>query len=198
MKYDIVITGLGGQGVLTIGNLIAEAALQNDIAGFYYPLKGMAQRGGFVKVQVRLGRENPGPYIPLKGADLIIAMERSETLKAIPYIKPGKEFLIYNHTWVPTAVLLGKESYPTLDHVHEEIIKANGKMICINPEDLPAYEDHPVPPNIFILGSIMGHTDMAEIMDPSSMLLVIKNRWKKEINRNAFAFQSGMEANLKK
>jgi hypothetical protein len=71
-------------------------------------------------------------------------------------------------------------------------------MICINPEDLPVYGDHPVPPNIFILGSIMGHTDMAEIMDPSSMLLVIKNRWKKEINRNAFAFQSGMEANLKK
>ena len=198
MKYDIVITGLGGQGVLTIGNLIAEAALQNEIAGFYYPLKGMSQRGGFVKVQVRLGRKNPGPYIPLKGADLVIAMERSEALKAIPYIKPGKEFLIYNHTWVPTAVLLGKESYPTLDHVHEEIIKADGKMICINPEDLPLYEDHPVQPNIFILGFIMGHTGMAEIMDPSSMLLVIKDRWIKEFNLNAFAFQSGMEANLKK
>ena len=74
----------------------------------FYPTKGMAQRGGSVKVQVRLGRAVVGPDIPEHHADLAIAMERSEALKAIRYIKPGADFLLYGHVWEPTKVMLGK------------------------------------------------------------------------------------------
>ena len=192
MKYDIVIVGLGGQGLLTIGNLITLAALENDIPAYYYPLKGMAQRGGFVKVQVRLGVENPGPYIPEKAADLIISMERSESLKAISYIKPEKKFIVYDFIWSPTAVILGKEKYPTQDQVSKEIQKAQGNPLIINPAELPVYENRPIPPNVHILGSIIGHTDLGELISPDSMLATIKNRWQKGFKQNAFAFNSGM------
>lgn len=198
MKYDIVIVGLGGQGILTIGNIITQAALDNNIPAYFYPLKGMAQRGGFVKVQVRLGKKDPGPYIPAKGADLVISMERSESLKAIPYIRPGKEFLLYDQVWTPTAVMLGKEEYPSLDQVCQEIKKAKGKVLTINPDELPVYEDYPVSPNVYVIGSIMGHTGLGKLMNPDSTLSTIKNRWKKGVERNLFAFQSGMAAELSK
>ena len=54
--YDVFLVGVGGQGVLTIGDILAEAALGQGTPVNLYPTKGMAQRGGFVKAQVRLGR----------------------------------------------------------------------------------------------------------------------------------------------
>jgi len=105
--YDIYLVGVGGQGVLTIGDIIAETALRNMIPVSFYPTKGMAQRGGFVKAQVRLGRQTVGPNIPEKGADLVIAMEVSEALKAVRFVKPGGDFLLFGHVWAPTAVMLG-------------------------------------------------------------------------------------------
>ena len=57
MKYDIYLVGVGGQGLLTIADIITAAAVQKGIPVNFYPTKGMAQRGGFVKAQVRLGRE---------------------------------------------------------------------------------------------------------------------------------------------
>ena len=86
MKYDIYLVGVGGQGVLTIVDLLSEAALLKGLAVSFYPSKGMAQRGGFVRAQIRLGQEVAGPQIPEKGADLAIAMELSEALKAVRYV----------------------------------------------------------------------------------------------------------------
>ncbi len=92
MKFDLYLVGVGGQGVLTIGDVITEAALGSGIPANFYPTKGMAQRGGFVKAQVRLGRAMVGPQIPEKGADLAIAMELSESLRAVRFVRPGGEF----------------------------------------------------------------------------------------------------------
>ena len=92
-RYDIYLVGVGGQGVLTIGEIITTAAFRKGIPVNFYPTKGMAQRGGFVKAQLRLGRETVGPSIPEKGADLVIATEVSETLKAVRFIKPGGDAL---------------------------------------------------------------------------------------------------------
>ena len=76
--YDIYIVGLGGQGILTIGELLAHAALQKGWPVNFYPTKGMSQRGGFTQGQLRIGREQVGAALPPQGADLIISMERSE------------------------------------------------------------------------------------------------------------------------
>src|SRR4030042_1549155 len=92
IPFDIYFVGVGGQGILTIGEIITEAAFCNNIPVNFYPTKGMAQRGGFVKAQLRLGRTRIGPAIPEKGADMVIATEVSEALKAVRHIKPGGVF----------------------------------------------------------------------------------------------------------
>ncbi len=192
--YDIYFVGVGGQGVLTIGELVAETAHRVGVPVNFYPTKGMAQRGGFVKAQLRLGRETVGASIPERGADLVIAMEVSEALKAVRFIKPGGDFLLFGHVWSPTAVLLGRADYPALDQVRERVQDAGCRMHYLAPERLPMYEGAPVPPNVFVLGAALGHTGLGGVLDPAEVAKTIETRWKRGVERNLFAFQSGLDA----
>jgi indolepyruvate ferredoxin oxidoreductase beta subunit len=152
----------------------------------------MAQRGGFVKAQVRLGRETVGPRIPEKGADLVIAMELSEALKAVRFIKPDQDFVLFGHVWQPTAVMLGKAPYPTVDAVQEQIQKAGATLHTLDPQDLPQYEGRPVPANVYVLGATLGRTSLGQLLDIGAMAQLIQQRWRRGAARNALAFQMGL------
>jgi len=196
MNYDIFLVGVGGQGILTIGEIVAEAALHKGVPVSFYPTKGMAQRGGFVKAQVRLGRQTVGPNIPQKGADLVIAMEVSEALKAVRFIKPAKEFVLFGHVWPPMAVMLGKAAYPMLEQVRQQVQEAEGRMLYLDAESLPLYQGMPVPANIFVLGATISHTGLRDVLDPSDVAQLVQTKWAKGAERNVLAFQAGLEANV--
>ncbi len=192
--FDVYLVGVGGQGVLTIGDLIGAAALEKGIPSNFYPTKGMAQRGGFVKAQLRLGRETVGPQIPERGADLVIAMELSEALKAVRFAKPGADFLLFGHVWQPTDVMLGKAPYPTLEQVREQIAGVGARLLYLDPAKLPAQDGAPAPANIFVLGAALGHTGLRELLDPIEVKELVRKRWKRGAERNALAYQTGLEA----
>lgn len=194
IPFDIFLVGVGGQGVLTIGDLVSEAALQQGVPVNFYPTKGMAQRGGFVKAQVRMGRATVGPQIPEKGADLVIAMELSEALKAVRYVKPGGDFVLFGHVWPPTAVMLGKAPYPTLEEVRDQVTLAGALLCYLDPAELPLYDDATVPANVFVLGAALGHTRLGEVLDAPEVAQLVKSRWKRGTERNTLAFQAGLEA----
>ena len=218
ITFDIYLVGVGGQGILTIGEIITTAAFQQGIPVNFYPTKGMAQRGGFVKAQLRLGRATAGPSIPEKGADLVIATEVSELLKAVRFIKPsvphedksggdgvgyngvGYNVVLFGFVWAPTAVMLGKAPYPTLEQVAEQVREAGGKLHHIAPESLPVYQGAPVPDNIYVLGAALKHTRLGQILAADAVAEVVRNRWKKGAERNLFAFEAGQrfESNLAK
>jgi len=194
--YDIYLVGVGGQGVLSIGEIITEAAYLREIPVNYYPTKGMAQRGGFVKAQLRLGRASVGPAIPEKGADLVIATEVSESLKAIRFIKPGGDFILFGYVWQPTAVMLGKAAYPQLEQVLDtarQAIGDGGHVHYIAPESLPLYEDAPVPDNVFTLAVALSQTRLGELIPAEDAEQVLRRRWKRGLERNLYAFRAGLE-----
>jgi indolepyruvate ferredoxin oxidoreductase, beta subunit len=193
-QYDIYFVGVGGQGVLTIGEIITATAFRQGIPVNFYPTKGMAQRGGFVKAQLRLGRAVAGPSIPEKGADLVVATEVSELLKAVRYIKPGGDVLLFGFVWAPTAVVLGKAAYPALEQVTEQVRAAGGQLHYVAPEDLPLFGDAPAPDNIYLLGTAIGQTRLGEILPAAAVAQVVRERWKKGIDRNLFAFEGGLKA----
>jgi len=194
MNYDVLLVGVGGQGVLTMAQIMAETACQKGIPVNFYPTKGMAQRGGFVKAQVRLGREVVGPNIPEKGADLAIAMEVSEALKAVRFVKPGGDFVLFGHIWAPAAVMLGQADYPAPDQVLEQVQEAGGRIHYFEAESLPVYESSPVPANVFVLGLALGHTKLGTVLEPSDVAEVVRTRWKRGADRNLFAFRAGLES----
>ena len=88
MKKDIILCGVGGQGILSIATIIGEAAMQAGLQIKQAEVHGMSQRGGDVQSHLRISSEPIySDLIPLGGADVIISMEPMEALRYVPYLK---------------------------------------------------------------------------------------------------------------
>ena len=194
MTCDIVLVGVGGQGVLTIGELLLHAAFEAGAPASLIPTKGMAQRGGFVKVELRLGREGVGLRIGERSADLVVGTERSEALKGIRYAKPDGTFVLFDHVWEPTGVMLGSDAYPSLAQVTEVIRAATGRLVVLRPADLPAVGGRPAPSNVYVLGAILGASSLRESLGPETVERVLSDRWPTASKANVAAFRAGLRS----
>ena len=88
MKTDIILSGVGGQGILTIAAIIGEAALEDGLFMKQTEVHGMSQRGGDVQSHLRISNQAiASDLIPLGTADIIISLEPMETLRYLPYLK---------------------------------------------------------------------------------------------------------------
>ena len=195
--YDVYIVGLGGQGILTIGDLLAHAAHSKGLKVNFYPTKGMSQRGGMVQGQLRIGREHVGPALPQKGADLVVAMERSEGYKGVKYTHEGTDFLLYDDAWFTNAVLMGKDKYPELDDVVTAIKAAGARLFCLSGASLPEVNGVPVRANMFILGSLLKNTGLKEFFTLDEISAAAKEMWPKGVEANLVALKAGYEADIK-
>jgi len=189
---DIYIVGVGGQGVLTIAEILSESACRKDIPVNFYPTKGMAQRGGFVKAQLRLGRVNYGPSIPEQGADILASMELSESLKAVRYAKAGADFLVYQARWEPAAVMLGKAPYPSVDEVRAAIQAVGARSIFVSDTGLPEFEGHPVHDNLYLLGVLLAQTQLKDWFSEEEIKTTVSERWPKAADSNLYALDAGL------
>jgi len=188
-NFDIYLVGVGGQGILTIADMIMRAAEAEDIPANYFPTKGMAQRGGFVKAQLKLGRDTVGPDIRPGGADLVIAMELSESLKALRYLKAGGDFVVYGYQWQPTEVMLGKAAYPTVAQVREQAELSGARFHYLDPGQLP----EGAADNIWLLAACLGKTPLGQFISAAAVQDAIVQRWPKGAERNMKSFKAGLE-----
>ena len=190
--FDIYTVGVGGQGILTISEIITQAAAQKGIGVNFFPTKGMAQRGGFVKSQVRIGREGGSysPSIAPEGADLIISMELSETLKAVRFGRKGADFVVLGLRWQPTAVMLGQAPYPAAEAVLDEIRSAGGSVHYLDPAGISPG----AAANIYTLGAVCAHSKLLGFISKEDVEDIIANKWKKSADSNIATFRSGYAA----
>jgi indolepyruvate ferredoxin oxidoreductase, beta subunit len=90
MKYDVILAGVGGQGVLSVSSIIALAAVSEGLEVRQSEVHGMAQRGGAVLSHLRISSKNiAGDLVPRGAADLIISMEPLESLRYLSWLKEG-------------------------------------------------------------------------------------------------------------
>jgi len=120
---DLLVTGVGGQGVVLASDIIGETAV---LAG--YDVKktdtlGMAQRGGAVVSHVRIAEKVWSPIIRDGSVDLILAFEKLEAARWAHYLKPGGIVIVNDYIQPPLSVGLGAEAYPTQEEI-EAILKA--------------------------------------------------------------------------
>ena len=123
MKNDIVLAGVGGQGILSISTVIGQAALNSNLNIKQSEVHGMSQRGGAVYAHLRLS-DMPiaSDLIPLGMADLVLSVEPMEALRYLPYLKP-KGWLVTNiHPFVNVG------NYPDKENLMKQL---NGLPNCI-------------------------------------------------------------------
>ncbi|MEJ2046711.1 MAG: indolepyruvate oxidoreductase subunit beta [Dehalococcoidia bacterium] len=116
-KFDLLITGVGGQGVILASNIIGEVALAAGYDVKKTDTLGMAQRGGSVVSHVRLGPEVFSPLIRAGEVDILLAFEKLEAARWSHYLSPGAIAIINNHALRPISVNLGDERYPSDEEI---------------------------------------------------------------------------------
>ena len=109
---NILLVGVGGQGILLASEILSEAAM---LAGFDVKkseIHGMSQRGGSVVSHVRFGSEVFSPIVPEGEGDILFGFELMETCRSLPLIRPGGTVVANDLQISPPSVLMGQETYP--------------------------------------------------------------------------------------
>jgi len=109
---NILVAGIGGQGVMTAAEILSQAALELGYDVKKTEVAGMAQRGGVVTSHVRFGTRVLSPAIPVGEADILIAFEPAEGLRWIPHLRPSGVAMVNQFIQEPPVVSLGLFEYP--------------------------------------------------------------------------------------
>ena len=124
MKTDILLSGVGGQGILSIGAIIGESALKEGLFMKQSEVHGMSQRGGEVQSHLRLSNQPiASDLIPMGQADLIISLEPMEGLRYLPFLKK-EGWLVTN-----SVPFINIPNYPELYVIHDELAKLPQKVL---------------------------------------------------------------------
>lgn len=191
---NILVVGIGGQGVMTATEILAEAAISLGHDVKKTEVAGMAQRGGVVSSHLRFGKKVLSPQISPGEADLIVGFEAAEALRWIHYLRPGAGSLVLMNTarLVPPVVSGGLYDYPT-DPVAE--IRARGIAVYAFDAMAIALELGDIRlGNTVMLGAIADHLPFPADVLLDSILRRFKRRKPEMVEVNALAFAAGRAA----
>lgn len=148
MKTDIILCGVGGQGILSIATIIGEAAIKENLYIKQAEVHGMSQRGGDVQSNLRISSEPINSDLIATGqADVIISMEPMEALRYLPYLNKKTGWIITS-----SVPFVNIPNYPDMEDIKKEYSElSNVEFIDI--EKLAKENDVPRSANVILLGA---------------------------------------------
>ena len=192
MKRDIILAGVGGQGILSIATVIGSAALEQNLSLKQAEVHGMSQRGGDVQSHLRLSDSQiHSDLIPLGGADIIISMEPMEALRYLPFLaKDG--WIITN-----TVPLKNIPNYPEMEEV-EKALKAVKNVVALDAEAMAKEVQSPRSANMVLLGASAA---VMKILEPEKLRDGIRRIFARKgdaiVEANLKTFDAGLEFSRK-
>jgi indolepyruvate ferredoxin oxidoreductase beta subunit len=182
-KTDILIVGVGGQGTILTGRVIAALAMAEGLDVKTAETHGMAQRGGSVITHVRIAEKVYSPLIPPGGGDILLSFEKLEALRWLPFLSAEGTVIVNTQELEPLPVLTGKQEYSA--GILEEIEGKVARLIAVDALKMEPVTENPRMVNTFLLGIL------ARIMpyEKDKWLRVMEQEIKAklvEINKKAF------------
>lgn len=189
MATNVLLSGVGGQGIITASKVISEACLSAGFQVKKSEVHGMSQRGGSVESHVRFSPDSPvySPLIPGGEVDVLLAFELLEGLRAVAGTRPDALVLIENRTIVPGSVTSGPFEYP--EDILDRLYASGRKVRVIDAFDIAAELGETRAANIVMLGAA------------SASLAIPVSAWEEAISRavkakavetNVRAFHAGV------
>lgn len=188
MKYDIVLTGVGGQGIVSIAAIIAGAAVDEGLEVIQSEVHGMSQRGGSVVAYLRLADHGIGaPTVAAGRADLVIAAELLEGLRCLRFLH-GQGTLLAADTAVENMA-----NYPDRDELRLEASRF-GRTLLFDPAGVAGALGSPRAANTVLLGAAsslipVGHESLLRQLDRR-----FARKGERVVDDNRRAFAAGREA----
>ncbi|WP_072531620.1 indolepyruvate oxidoreductase subunit beta [Bacteroides ilei] len=183
MKTDIILSGVGGQGILSIATIIGEAATKSGLQLKQAEVHGMSQRGGDVQSNLRLSDgEIASDLIALGTADMILSLEPMEALRYLPYLNKGG--------WIITSSAPFKNipNYPD-DQALTDELKALPHVILVDVDRLAHEHNMPKAANVILLGAasrFLGILSVEELRESIGRVFGAKGEAVVEMNKKAF------------
>lgn len=183
MKQDIILSGVGGQGILSIATIIGEAATRSGLTLKQAEVHGMSQRGGDVQSNLRLSDEAiSSDLIAMGTADMILSLEPMEALRYLPYL--GKD------GWIITSSAPFKNipNYPEDEALMNEL-RALPHVVMVDVERLAREHQMPKCANVILLGAasrFLGILTVEQLRDSIARVFASKGEAVVEMNKRAF------------
>ncbi len=192
-RYNILLAGVGGQGLLTLGTIIGNAAILSDVNVTIAETHGLSQRGGSLVVHIRLG-EGESPLIPKGAAHLIIGLEALETARYVEYANKDSTIIMNEFLWPPPL-----SKAPSIKDIIENI-KKNAKLYVVDANSIALKETGLiVTANTVILGYALAvEPELKKIIDVNVVEKALEKVFKgKALELNKKALRKGYEEGLK-
>ena len=199
MTYNILLTGVGGQGLMLLSAVLGEALVAADIPVVTQEQHGLAQRSGSISAHIRIG-EAYSPMIPYGSADMIIAMEAMEALRYIEYLRKDGVIIMNSrlmHPVIETSNIVAKRrenlSYVTLEQIREKLAIVTDHVQVIDANQLATESGNPRTENIVLLGAASRATGFP--LSRSQLLDAVKRIVPENtVEANIKAFEYGEKA----
>ncbi len=186
MKKDIILAGVGGQGILSIATTIGLAALKKNLNIKQAEVHGMSQRGGEVVSHLRISDSQIFSDLITKGqADMILSLEPLETLRYLPYLNESG-WIISNsepYTNIP--------NYPDLELVYNEIRKYKNHVL-INADEIAKKLNAPLSANMVLIGAAAHYLGFEEQEIEDAIREQFSKKGDDIVNINIQAFREGL------
>jgi len=190
-KISIVLTGVGGQGVITAANILGKAAVKAGVTVFVSEVHGMAQRGGSVNCAVRFGSVS-GSLVANGAADAIVSLEPSEALRYLHYSNKKTKIITDITPVIPFTVTTGDEKYPEVKKIFKEL-QSYGEFYKVDAVKIAKDAGALVTKNIVMLGALVG-ADVLPFKSDILLETILENVPKKYKDINKKAFEGGFKA----
>lgn len=189
MTKNIILAGVGGQGILTIAAIIDNAALLSDLFIKQAEVHGMSQRGGAVQSHLRISHaEIYSDLISLGTADMIISLEPMEALRYVPYLSSNGIII------TATKPFVNINNYPNVETVIEEIKNSVLNSHCIDVESLAQEAGNARTVNMVMVGAAFKYLGLSQDFIEQSIRSLFASKGSDIINQNLAAFKLGLEA----
>lgn len=160
---NILLKGVGGQGTILMSKIITAGLVEVGFDVKMSEIHGMSQRGGSVTTQIKYGEKIFAPTISRGEADLIVAFEKVEALRALPYLKENGTLIMDEREIYPMPVLTGDADYP--HEAHEEILKTVPSVKLIKAAETARALGSMRAQNIILLGAMVKMLGLDEQID---------------------------------
>jgi indolepyruvate ferredoxin oxidoreductase beta subunit len=191
-EINIIICGVGGQGVVLMSELLGDAAVRGGVAVKGSEVLGMAQRGGSVFSNLRLGGDVIAPMTPEGRCDVLIAVEPSEALRNIQYLAKNSVVVLNTTTVLPYTVYIGQSGYPGQDEIVAKLHEITDRVITLDASGIAQQAGSLQAANVVMLGALFG-TGLMPIKEETAKEAIL-SRFKAKVGEiNIKAFDLGYE-----
>lgn len=189
MKTDIILCGVGGQGILSIATIIGEAAINEGLYIKQAEVHGMSQRGGDVQSNLRISSKPiNSDLIALGQADVIISMEPMEALRYLPYLNKKTGWIITS-----SVPFVNIPNYPDMENIKAEYGQM-GNVRFIDIEAMAKENEVPRSANVILLGAALHALGLGQEQLEKAIRSVFGRKGDAVVDANIKALKLGMEA----